>query len=212
MKKSTKIDKIIRYLKKRYNQASTALKSNNPFQLLIATILSAQCTDERVNKVTPVLFNRFKTAEDFAKADISEIEEYIKSTGFYHNKAKNIKECCKVLAEKYKGEVPKDINELTKLPGIGRKTANVVLGNGFGIRSGIVVDTHVLRVSQRLGLSKNNDAVKVEEDLMKIIPEDYWIEFSNALILFGREICNARAPLCDKCELNDECEYFKKTN
>jgi len=210
MKVSKKVEKIIDYLKRSYPSSRTALDARNPFQLLIATILSAQCTDERVNKVTPVLFERFKTVQDFARADIKEIEEYIKSTGFYHNKARNIKECCRALIERYNGELPKNIDELTKLPGIGRKTANVVLGNGFGITSGIVVDTHVLRISQRLGLTKKKDAVKVEEDLMRIIPKDFWIEFSNSVILFGREICSARSPQCERCKLFDVCEYPEK--
>ncbi|MGB9600663.1 MAG: endonuclease III [Myxococcota bacterium] len=212
MEGNTKVKRIINYLKRKYPESKTALHSDNPFQLLIATILSAQCTDERVNKVTPALFKRFKSPDDFAKADIKEIEEYIKSTGFYHNKAKNIKECCKELIERYNGEIPEDIDKLTSLPGIGRKTANVVLGNGFGIPSGVVVDTHVLRISQRLGLSKYSDAMKVEEDLMRIVPRDYWIEFSNAMILFGRDICNARAPLCERCGLTDVCEYYKKSD
>jgi len=210
MKTNKKIERIIHFLKRRYPSSKTALVSNNPFQLLIATILSAQCTDERVNKVTPALFKRFKTPKDFAEADIREIEDYIKSTGFYHNKAKNIKECCKILVEKYNGELPGDIDELVKLPGIGRKTANVVLGNGFGIASGIVVDTHVLRVAQRLGLSRSSDPLKVEEDLIKIVPKEYWIEFSNSMILFGREICSARSPACERCELYDVCEYPDK--
>lgn len=210
--KRDNISRIITFLKKRYPKATTALKSEDPFQLLIATILSAQCTDERVNKVTPELFKRFKKPEDFAKADIKELEEYIKSTGFYHNKAKNIIECCKVLVKDYNGELPKDIDLLIKLPGIGRKTANVVLGNGFGIPSGIVVDTHVLRISKRLGLTKNDDAEKVEKDLMQIVPKGYWIGFSNAMILFGREICKARNPLCKECEINDVCPYFKENH
>ncbi|MCX7943280.1 MAG: endonuclease III [Deltaproteobacteria bacterium] len=207
-----KIERIVDFLKTRYPNATTALKSKNPFQLLIATILSAQCTDERVNKVTPELFKRYESPFDFANANIKELEKYIKSTGFYHNKAKNIINCCRELVEKHKGELPKDINELVKLPGIGRKTANVVLGNGYGIASGIVVDTHVLRVSQRLGLTKNRDALKVEYDLMQIIPKDYWIGFSNAMILFGREICNSRKPLCEMCGLKDVCDYFKRSN
>ncbi|MCX7958898.1 MAG: endonuclease III [Deltaproteobacteria bacterium] len=212
MQKNNSINKIITYLKNKYPSSTTALKSENPFQLLIATILSAQCTDERVNKVTPALFRRYKTPSDFANADISELEDYIRSTGFYHNKAKNIIECCKMLVNEYNGILPEDIEKLVKLPGIGRKTANVVLGNGFGIASGIVVDTHVLRISQRLGLTDRQDPLKAEEDLMKIIPRDYWIGFSNAVILFGREICNARKPLCNNCGLTDVCRYFKETN
>lgn len=212
VKKDEKVTKIINFLKTTYPNSTTALKSENPFQLLIATILSAQCTDERVNKVTPSLFKRYKSPFDFANANIKELEEYIKSTGFYHNKAKNIIECCKMLVEEYNGELPRDIEKLVKLPGIGRKTANVVLGNGFGVSSGIVVDTHVLRVSQRLGLTNNSDANKVEEDLMKIIPKDYWIGFANAMILFGREVCKARNPICLRCELTDVCRYFKENN
>ncbi len=212
MKSKDNISAIIKFLKKRYPGSTTALRSENPFQLLIATILSAQCTDERVNKVTPALFKRYKSPSDFARADIKELEEYIKSTGFYHNKAKNIIECCKMLVEEYNGELPLDIEELVKLPGIGRKTANVVLGNGFGIISGIVVDTHVLRISKRLGLTDSDDPNRVEEDLMKIVPKEFWISFSNAMILFGREICNARKPLCSECEIKNVCRYFKENN
>lgn len=205
-----KIERIINFLKSRYPTSSTALKHNNPFQLLIATILSAQCTDERVNKVTVVLFKRFSDVNDFADADLREIETYIKSTGFYRNKAKNIKMCCKTLIEKFDGKIPVNIDELTKLPGVGRKTANVVLGNGYGIASGIVVDTHVLRISSRLGLTDNTQPEKVEEDLMRLIPNDFWIQFSNSMILFGREVCKAINPLCERCELYEICRFPSK--
>lgn len=205
-----KIERIINFLKSRYPTSSTALKHNNPFQLLIATILSAQCTDERVNKVTTVLFKRFSDVKDFADADLREIETYIKSTGFYRAKAKNIKMCCKTLIEKFDGKIPVNIDELTKLPGVGRKTANVVLGNGYGIASGIVVDTHVLRVSSRLALTDSKQPEKVEEDLMRLIPKDFWIQFSNSMILFGREVCKAVNPLCDRCELYEVCRFPSK--
>lgn len=195
---------IVKLLKKEYPQNKIALRYIDPLQLLVATILSAQCTDERVNKVTPGLFKKYKTAEDYANAKPPVFEQEIRSTGFYKNKAKSIVNCCKELMEKYNGKVPDKMEELTKLPGIGRKTANVILGHAFGI-SGIVVDTHVKRVSYRLGLTKNTDPVKIEFDLMKIIPKKDWIHFSNALILHGRRICAARRPRCNICILEKYC-------
>lgn len=195
---------IVNLLKKEYPQNKIALESKNPIELLVATILSAQCTDERVNKVTPGLFKKYSTAGDFANAKPHVFEQEIKSTGFYKNKTKSIIACCKELVNKYDGKVPDNIEKLTKLPGVGRKTANVILGNAYGI-PGIVVDTHVKRVSYRLGLTKNTDPEKIELDLMKVIPKGEWIHFSNALILHGRRICIARKPECDRCMLARFC-------
>lgn len=195
---------IVKLLKKEYSENKIALESKNPLELLIATILSAQCTDERVNKVTPSLFKKYRTPGDYANAKQEVFEQEIKSTGFYKNKTKSIIACCKDLVNKYKGKVPNNIEELTKLPGVGRKTANVILGNVYGV-PGIVVDTHVKRVSYRLRLTKNTDPEKIEFDLMKIIPKQEWIHFSNALILHGRRICVARKPKCDLCVLEKYC-------
>lgn len=195
---------IVKLLKKEYPQNKIALEYVDPLQLLVATILSAQCTDERVNKVTPGLFKKYRTAGDYADARLPVFEQEIRSTGFYKNKARSIINCCKELLEKYNGRVPDNLLELTKLPGVGRKTANVILGNAFGI-PGIVVDTHVKRVSYRLGLTKNTDPEKIEFDLMKIIPKQDWIHFSNALILHGRRICAARKPRCNICIIEKDC-------
>lgn len=170
----------------------------------MATILSAQCTDERVNKVTPILFKKYNCVRDYANADIKEFQKEIRSTGFYKNKAKSIINCCKELLARYNSLVPHELSELIKLPGIGRKTANVILGNCFGIPS-IVVDTHVKRLSYRLGLTNNTDPEKIEFDLMGIIPKDNWIHFSNALIFHGRRICHARSPKCNICILGKYC-------
>lgn len=195
---------IFRKLGKLYPDAECALVHENPFQLLIATILSAQCTDVRVNMVTPVLFRRFPDAQAFAEADLTEIEDLIRSTGFFRNKAKNIQTLCRTLIEQHHGEVPNTLDELVQLPGVGRKTANVVLGNGFGI-PGITVDTHVGRLSRRMGFTKHTDAVKVEQDLMKIWPEDDWTLFSHRMIFHGRNVCMARKPNCENCTLLDVC-------
>lgn len=203
-----KTSEIIRILKKQYPQNKIALEYTDPAQLLVATILSAQCTDTRVNKVTEGLFKKYRTAKDYAEADVKVFEQEIKSTGFFRNKAKNIIACCKELVSKYNGKVPRTMDELVVLPGVGRKTANVVLGNGFGI-PGIVVDTHVKRVSYRLGLTKNTDPEKIEFDLMKIIPKKEWIHFSNMLIFHGRRICVARKPKCNECALEGICPKAK---
>lgn len=199
-----RVNEIVKLLKKEYPQNQTALKHTDTLQLLVATILSAQCTDDRVNKVTPALFKKYKKALDFANAAQNTLEEEIRSTGFYKNKTKNIISCCRELVDKYGGEVPDTMEELISLPGIGRKTANVVLGSAFGVQ-GIVVDTHVKRVSYRLGLTKNTDPEKIEIDLMKIITKPNWTHFSNALILHGRNICAARKPKCDICALKKLC-------
>ena len=196
--------RIVRILAKTYPAAHCALHYENPLQLLIATILSAQCTDVRVNMVTPALFARYPDARAFASADPRELETAIQSTGFFRNKARNIISCCKALVEKHGGQVPCTMEELVPLPGIGRKTANVILGNAFDV-PGITVDTHVGRVSRRLGLTKHTDAVKVERDLMELIPKKEWTMFSHRMIFHGRQICFARRPACDKCPLAKVC-------
>ena len=201
--------KIIKVLKNEYPNAKTSLYFSNPLELLIATILSAQCTDVRVNSLTPLLFKKYKNASDFAIADINELEKDIFSTGFFKEKAKNIKACCKSLSEKFNGEVPNTLEELTKLEGVGRKTANVILSMAFNI-PGIVVDTHVKRVSNRLKLSEKKDPVKIEFDLMEIIPKNDWTAFSYILIEHGRKTCKARSPECGECRIESLCLFEEK--
>jgi len=196
--------RIQRKLKKMY-PAKTALHHESPFQLLIATILSAQCTDERVNQVLPGLFERFSTPQDFATATQSEVEELVRSTGFFRSKAKHILSVSRTLTEQYNGELPRTIEQLTKLAGVGRKTANVVLGSAFGVASGVVVDTHVGRLSRRMRLTRHDDPVKVELDLMKLLPQSVWIEFSHQMIWHGRAVCQARKPHCEECSLIADC-------
>jgi len=191
-------------LAKLYTDAHTALEHKNPFQLLIATILSAQCTDKMVNKVTPALFARYPNAAALANANVTELENLIKPTGFYRNKAKSIMACSKALVEKYQGKVPPSLEELTKLPGVGRKTANVVLGDCFGI-PGVVVDTHVQRLSKRLGLTQEVDPKKIEQDLMALFPKEEWTLLGHRLIHHGRQICDARKPKCSICALQSFC-------
>jgi len=205
-----RVREIIRLLRGKYPNATTALRYKNPLELLVSTMLSAQCTDERVNLVTEKLFKKYKTAEDYANADLKEFEQEIRSTGFYRNKAKNIKNCCRILVERFNSRVPKTMDELLHLPGVARKTANIVLGHGYGIAEGIAVDTHVRRVAQRLGLSDNKDTNKIEEDLMEIVPRKSWIEISDLLILHGRETCTARKPKCNECVLNRLCPSSAK--
>ena len=202
---------IVNILLRKYPSPNVALNFKNPMQLLVATILSAQCTDVRVNLVTPGLFKKYKTAVDFAQADLEELEGEIKSTGFYRNKAKAIKNCCKMLSEKYGSVVPSTLDELVKLPGVGRKTANVILGAAFG-KQAIAVDTHVLRVSNRLGLAHSKNPDKVEAELNEQIEEGKWTKFNHALILHGRETCMARNPRCGSCVLYEECEWPSKTD
>ena len=204
-------DKVRKILQKIYPEVETQLLHRNPFELLVATILSAQCTDKQVNQVTPVLFARFQTPAEFARAPLRTIEQLIRPTGFFHNKAKNIKGCAKVLLEKHKGKIPQTLAELVKLPGVGRKTANVVLGTAFGI-PGIVVDTHVARISNRLGFSASKDPVKIEQDLMNLIPRRDWNNFCLRLIFFGRSICTARKPKCPACPLGKLCPWPHKTS
>jgi len=199
-----RIKKILPILKKLYPDARTALNFGNPLELLIATILSAQCTDKRVNLVTKEVFKKYKSVSDWAKADIKQIETDIKSTGFYHNKAVNIQSACKKIEEEFGGRVPDTMEELVRLQGVGRKTANVVLGNVFG-KPGIVCDTHVIRLSRRLGLSENTNATKLEFDLNKIVPRKNWVMFSHLLIFHGRNICKARKPECGACLIAKYC-------
>lgn len=204
-----KVKEIIKILTKEIPNAKIALNYSNPFELLIATILSAQCTDAKVNQVTSNLFKKYKSPKDFVNLSLEKLEEEIRSTGFYKNKAKSIKNCCKELIERFGGEVPKTLEDLVSLPGVGRKTANVILGNAYGI-AGIVVDTHVHRVSKRLGLTENDDTMKIEFDLMEIVPKEEWTHFSNLLIWHGRRTCTAKKPLCDECSINKYCNYWAK--
>jgi endonuclease III len=197
--------RIARLLREHYPHAKCELDYQTPLELLIATILSAQCTDERVNLVTKSLFRKYPDAAAYANAPQKELERDIQSTGFYHNKAKSIQSCCQSLLERYDGQVPKDIEKLIELPGVGRKTANVVLGTAYGIASGIVVDTHVTRVSQRLGLTREKNPEKIEEDLFRQFPRKEWIAISNRMVHHGRYVCTARKPHCSECPLGEIC-------
>jgi len=203
--KTARTRKIIAGLKRTYPDAHCELNYTNPLELLIATILSAQCTDKRVNLVTAELFKKYRTATDFAKASLEDLEQAIKSTGFFRNKAKSIKSCCQALVDRHSGEVPRTMELLTELGGVGRKTANVVLGNAFNVNTGIVVDTHVARLSQRLGLTKAEDAGKIELELMTLVPQKEWTLFSHWLIWHGRRRCYARNPDCANCEILNLC-------
>jgi endonuclease III len=200
-----RIHPILQLLHKAHPDAACALFHNNPLQLLVATILSAQCTDERVNMVTPALFARFPDAEALAAADIGELEELVRSTGFYRNKAKNIKAAAQRIISDYGGEVPAQMDQLLTLAGVARKTANVVLGNAYAIADGIVVDTHVKRLANRLGLTSESDPEKIERDLIAITPQEEWIELSHLLIFHGRRVCQARKPQCGACVLSNLC-------
>ncbi len=202
---SERLPEIIRRLRLAHPDACCALQHRTPWELLVATILSAQCTDERVNKVTPALFERFPTPRAFADAERSEIEEAIRSTGFYRNKARHIQEVAQIVAYEYDGKVPADMATLLKLPGVARKTANVVLGVAFEIADGIVVDTHVKRLVTRLGLVKAKDPKKIEQELIAITPREDWIDLAHLLIFHGRRVCKARKPDCTACTLNDLC-------
>ena len=200
-----RIGPILQKLKATYPEATCALNHENPLQLLVATILSAQCTDARVNLVTRDLFQHYRTAADFANADPEKLEQEIKPTGFFRNKTRSIIGMGKALVERHDGEVPRTMEELTRVPGAGRKTANVVLGTAFGLNEGVVVDTHVNRVSNRLRLTRQSDPVKIERDLMKLLPREEWTNFSHMVIHHGRRICEARRPKCEICPLNDLC-------
>ena len=198
-------EKIIKLLKRAHPDAKCALNHSNAFELLIATILSAQCTDERVNKVTADLFRKYRKPEAYLKVPATELQEDIRTTGFFRNKTKSIQGACKMLVEEFDGEVPQSMEELLKLPGVARKTANVVLGVAYGKSEGVVVDTHVSRLSHRLKLTRHRDAGKIEKDLMEIVPRRNWIEFAHLLIFHGRRICKARRPLCEECVVEELC-------
>jgi endonuclease-3 len=196
---------ILTRLKRLYPDATCSLTYATPVQLLVATILSAQCTDERVNQVTPVLFSRFPDAASLANADLAELETLVRSTGFYRNKAKNIQAACRMIVSEFDSVVPNTMEQLLKLPGVARKTANVVLAHAYGINAGVTVDTHVKRLSQRLGLTKYADPIHIEKDLMKLLPQPDWENWSIRLIYHGRAVCKARSPACESCELADLC-------
>jgi len=197
--------KVLTGLKKAYPEAGCSLSFQSPLELLVATILSAQCTDVQVNKVTPKLFQQFRSAEDFATVPLEQLEKAIRTTGFYRNKAKNIQNSCRKIVERFGGQVPDTMESLTSLPGVGRKTANVVLSNGFGRSEGFTVDTHVFRLSHRLGLVEGNTPEKAEQELMQLFPQTDWAYLSHALILHGRKVCNARKPHCANCPLTKTC-------
>ena len=197
--------RILTGLKKAYPDADCSLSFRSPLELLVATILSAQCTDVQVNKVTPKLFRQFRSAEDYASAPLEQLEEAIRTTGFFHNKARNIQNSCRKIVEEFGGRVPDTMESLTSLPGVGRKTANVVLSNGFGQNEGFTVDTHVFRLSHRLGLVKGKTPEKAEQELMQLFPQTDWAYLSHALILHGRKVCNAKKPHCTHCPLAKNC-------
>jgi endonuclease-3 len=207
--KKQRVLEVLTRLKRLYPDATCSLDYETPVQLLVATILSAQCTDERVNKVTPALFARFPTAEALATATPEELETLVKSTGFYRNKAKNIRAACQKIMAEFDGVVPQRMEELTSLPGVARKTANVVMAHAFGINAGVTVDTHVKRLSNRLGFTRHDNPVKIERDLMKLLPQPDWENWSIRLIYHGRAVCMARNPACDRCELADLCPSAK---
>ncbi|HEY3395203.1 MAG TPA: endonuclease III [Lacipirellulaceae bacterium] len=203
--KKAQAARVVRRLNADYPAATCALVNETPFELLVATILSAQCTDERVNMVTPELFRRWPTAAEMARAPTKELEAVIQSTGFFRNKAKNIKAASQAMMAQHDGEVPRNMDQLVALPGVGRKTANVVLGTAFGLATGVVVDTHVTRVSRRLGLTEHTDPVKIEQDLIEIVPKSEWVDFAHRMIHHGRQICTARKPKCPECSMNKFC-------
>jgi len=203
------IGEIIRLLNEAYPFAlTTSLDFSNPFELLISTILAAQCTDKLVNKVTPALFQKYKSPQEFVDADLMELQDYIRQTGFFRNKSIAIMKCSKDIIEKFEGKVPENVDELVMLHGVGRKTANVVIANAFG-KQGIIVDTHMLRITKLLGLTVNNNPDKIELDLRKIVPEDSWTNFSHKILEHGRSICIARRPKCEICPVSDYCRYYK---
>lgn len=206
-----RIGEIIRILHRTYPQSRTALTFGNPLQILIATILSAQCTDERVNQITPGLFQKYQSAEDFARANKEQLEEEIRPTGFFRNKAKSIIGATTKIVEDFSGKVPDNMADLITLPGVARKTANIVLSSGYQKSEGIAVDTHVKRLSGRLGLSSEKDPDKIEQDLMEIVPREDWIEFNYLLVNHGRTICQARKPLCSECPLSHLCPFFESS-
>jgi endonuclease III len=200
-----RMTKVIELLEKEYPTAKTALNYSNPLEIVVATMLSAQTTDVRVNIVTQTLFKKYRKPEDYANVDIKELEQDIRSTGFYHNKARNLQKCCQLLIEKYNSTVPKTMEQLIELPGVARKTANIVLYNAYGVIAGIAVDTHVNRLSHRLGFTEHDDPAKIEQDLMQITPKEKWMKLTDLLIFHGRQICVARKPKCEICVLNKIC-------
>ncbi len=206
-----RIKEIIRILHKTYPKSRTALTFRNPLQILVATILSAQCTDERVNQITPMLFQKYKSAEEFARADQGKLEEEIRSTGFFRNKAKNIIGASTQIVEEFSGKVPDNMADLITLPGVARKTANIVLSSGYQKSEGIAVDTHVKRLSGRLGLSREKNPNKIEQDLLHIVPREDWIGFNYILVNHGRQVCQARKPQCFECPLNHLCPFFESS-
>lgn len=208
--KKNDIKKFVEILKDTYPDATCSLDFNTPFQIVVAVMLSAQCTDERVNKTTPALFERCKTIQDFANIDLSELEKIIHPCGFYKNKAKNIKLCAKQVLENFNGEVPQTMDELLTLAGVGRKSANVILLEAFGIANGIAVDTHAKRVSNRIGLSSQTEPEKIEQDLLKIFPKEYLKDINHLFVWHGRKTCDSRKPHCEECTVKIYCEYYKK--
>jgi len=201
----SKVTTIFDLLEKEHPDAKIALRFSNPLELLVATMLSAQCTDEKVNEVTESLFRKYRKAEDYAKTDLQTLERDIKPTGFFHNKAKNVKKACQMLVAKYGSEVPKTMEELMMLPGVARKTANIVLSNAYGVIEGIAVDTHVRRLAERLGLTKSKTPDKIEKDLMEVVPKEKWARFTDLLIFHGRRVCIAKKPKCSQCVLREFC-------
>lgn len=210
MTKKERVKFVLEKLEEKFGKSKCALNYDTPFELLVAVILSAQCTDKRVNIVTEAMFKEYNTPEQFATMDIEKIEELIKSTGFYRNKAKNIQKASQQLLEKYNGELPQEMDKLLELGGVGRKTANVVRGEVWGLADGITVDTHVKRITNLLGLTEEQDPIKIERNLMKIVPKKSWIDFSHYIILQGRDKCIARRPKCDECEIKEACKYYEK--
>ena len=210
--KKTDIKKFVEILKDTYPDATCSLDFNTPFQMVVAVMLSAQCTDERVNKTTPALFERCKTIQDFADIDLSELEKIIHPCGFYKNKAKNIKLCAKQVLENFNGEVPQTMDELLTLAGVGRKSANVILLEAFGIANGIAVDTHAKRISNRIGLSSQNEPEKIEQDLLRIFPKEYLKDINHLFVWHGRKTCDSRKPHCEECTVKIYCEYYKKNS
>lgn len=208
--KKTDINKFVEILKDTYPDATCSLDFETPFQMVVAVMLSAQCTDERVNKTTPTLFKRCTTIQDFADIDLNELEQIIHPCGFYKNKAKNIKLCAKQVLENFNGEVPHTMDELLTLSGVGRKSANVILLEAFGIANGIAVDTHAKRISNRLGLSSNTEPEKIEQDLLKIFPKEYLKDINHLFVWHGRKTCDSRKPHCDKCTVKEYCKYYQK--
>ncbi|MEM3022571.1 MAG: endonuclease III [Candidatus Bathyarchaeia archaeon] len=203
--KRERAEELLSILEREYPNARVALNYSNPLELLIATMLSAQCTDERVNKVTKELFKKYRTAEDYANADLSELEAMIRPTGFYRAKARNLKKAARILVERFGSKVPKEMGALLELPGVARKTANIVLANAYGVVEGIAVDTHVRRLSRRLGLTKEEDQDAIERDLMAIVPKEYWNRITYLLMEHGRRVCKARKPACNACAVSKLC-------